>query len=232
MGDSRIRSRSDTWSHEKASGKDTTRPREELLKRLPSKSSRVNAFDALHVELALASEEYLCLGDGGRIGVLLAVRALFAYLEGQGIPPSCLQTLIAVEAAIVDAEFGAGSPIFTPKRDGGRPNTQSTKQAFDGLLAAVMECCVMHFKAQGYRPYLGPAAQLAAKLLRESKLEISMSAKRLKKLRERVRGSCAQSPARVYFDAIIGKSNARENPLETANFLLNLSYLRPPREDS
>jgi len=182
---SKAAKRPPVWEIDPATGKAVIRPRRELLAREPKTAGRIVAFDELHRQLAVATEVFLNLGDGGREGVYDATNALVAYLTGQGIPYAALEPLIAVQTALVDAGRGAASPIFTPNRKstGGKPPVSDMQRAFEGKKAVIMECCVRHCHKEGLRPYVGPAAKLAAKMINESDWGVKVTLRELVELR-------------------------------------------------
>lgn len=210
-------------------GKAIIRPRKDLLAREPRTAGRVAAFEELHRQLAVAAEVFLHRGDGGREGVYDATRALMDYLANQGIPYAALEPLIAVQTAIVDADHGTANPIFTPSRTakGGKPPVSDMQRAFEGKMGIVMECCVLHCKAEGKRPYVKPAAQLAAKLINES-WPVRVTARQMEELRERIQQASADSMDRAYVDAAFKSGLAKEYPLETAKFVLKNEGINPP----
>jgi hypothetical protein len=201
-----------------------------LLAREPKTAGRIAAFDELHKQLAAATEEFLNRGDGGRQGVYEATCALMDYLTGQGIPFVALEPLIAVQAALVDADKGTASPIFSPSRKsaGGKPPVSDIQRAFEGKMAIVMECCVRHLRAAGARPYVGPAAQLAARMINESSWGEKVTARELEKLRARVQQASADSMDRVQVDAAFKSGLAKQRPLEWAKTLLSQGLVNPP----
>lgn len=218
------------WEIDPTTGETVIRPRKELLARQRKTAGRVAAFDELHKQLAAATEEFLNRGDGGRQGVYDAMDALVSYLTSQGIPYAALEPLIAVQTATVDADHGTISPIFTPSRkpQGGKPPASDMQLAFEGKMAIVMECCVRHCKAEGKRPYVEPAAQLAAKLINESSWPVRVNARRLVKLRQRIQQASADSMDRAQVDIAFKSGVARQHPLEWAKGFLNKGLGNPP----
>lgn len=218
------------WQHDPTTGKAVIRPRRELLAREPKIAGRIAAFDELHEQLAVATEVFLNRGDGGREGVYDATNALLEYLTGQGIPYAALEPLIAVQTALVDADKGAASPIFAPNRKstGGKPPVSDMQRAFEGKMAIVMECCVLHCCAAGVRPYVRPAAQLAAKMINESVWGVRVTARELEELRERIQQASAKSMDRAQVDIFFKSGLAKEHPLECAKFLLSEGLVNPP----
>lgn len=213
-----------------ASGKTIIRPRKELLVRQNKTASRVAALNELHEELAVATEVFLNLGDGGREGVYDATCALMDYLTGQGIPHAALEPLIAVQTAIVDADRGTISPIFAPVRKpkSGKPPMPDMQRAFEGRMAVVMECCVEHCRNAGKWPFVRPAAQLAEKLINESDWPVRVTARQLEKLRQRIQQSPAGSVDRAQVDASFRSGVAKSRPLEWAKALLSNASVNPP----
>lgn len=217
---------------DKTTGDIRIRPREKLMERLPASASRNAAFDLLHERLAVATEFFQHHGDGGRYGVYRAMGDLIEYLTSRGIPYATTRTLEAVMAAIVDADDGVANPIFDPKRDenGGRPRKAVLQLAFEGQLGIVMECCVRHCKTLGKRPYVKPAANLAAKLINESCWPVKVTAKQLIEIRERIQQSASNSPDRMEVDISLSSEVARAMPLEWAKILLTHEWVNaPPR---
>jgi hypothetical protein len=207
------------------------RVRAKLLERLPTTEGRIAAFDKVHTELAIATEIFEYQGDGGRLGVYKAIGAVFAYFTSRGIPPATLEPIMAITAAISDAERGASSPIFQPARkpNGGSPPTPAMKLTFQGQLAVVAECCVRHCKAEGLRPYLEPAMIMAAKMVNSSNWPITVTATELRELRERVK-QCQNrsSPDRIAYDNLISSSAVDVIPIIYANVLLRHDWVIVP----
>ncbi|MFN0045217.1 MAG: hypothetical protein ACKVOS_01965 [Sphingorhabdus sp.] len=215
-------------------GEIVVHPRKGLLERQAKTASRVAAFDELHKQLAVATEVFLSLGDGGREGVYATTEALLEYLKGQGIPDAALWPLIPVQTAIVDADRGTASRLFTPSRTrkGGKPPVSDMQRAFDGQKAIVMECCVEHFRNAKSRPYIRPAAQLAAKLINDSDWPVRVSARELEELRERISQSPKKSIDRAFVDAALKTATLKARPLEWAKALLNSDWVNPPSKNS
>lgn len=211
-------------------GEIVIRPRKALLDRQRATVGRIAAFDRLHKELAAATELFLRRGDGGREGIYDATVALFEYLTCRGIPPAALEPIIAIQTAIVDADRGAASPIFQPRRtpDGGKPPTSDMRRAFEAKLAIVMECCVRHCQAAKMRPFVGPAAELAANLINKSDWPVKVTARQLVKLRERIRQNPKESVDRATFDIAFNSGVADSSPLEWAKALLTEGWVNPP----
>ncbi len=210
------------------------RPRRALLDRQLPTVGRVAAFDRLHKELAAATELYLHRGDGGREGVRDATVALFEYLTSRGIPPAALDPIIAVQAAIDDADRGTASPIFKPRRtsDGGKPPASDMQRAFDAKLAIVMECCVRHCRIARMRPYIRPAAVMAADLINKSDWPVKVTARRLEKLRERIQQSPKDSVDRASVNIAFRSGLADFAPLDWAKRLLAEGWVNPPAKVS
>jgi hypothetical protein len=205
------------------------RPRKGLLARQPKAESRVVAFDVLHQKLAVATELYLHKGDGGREGVYDATGALIEYLVGQGVPYAALEPLVAVQTAIVDADRGTESPVFAPTRttEGGKPPKSDMQLAFEGKLAIVMECCVQHCRTENMRPFVRPAAQMAAKLINESRWPVKVTARQLRKLRERISQSPKDSIDRACVETAFQSGVAQSHPLAYAKCLLEMEDVNP-----
>lgn len=209
------------------------RVRDKLLLRLPSTERRIAAFDKVHSELAIATEKFEHQGDGGRLGVFLAIDAVFAYFTSRGLPPATLEPLLAVSAAIVDAEKGTGSPIFEPTRKptGGAPPSPAARLLCEGHLAVIAECCVRHCKAEGMRPYLEPATIMAAQLVNASNWPKTVTAIEMREIRERVRQKRnLNSPDRIAFDHQTSSPVLKAKPLAWARTLLEHEWVIVPSE--
>lgn len=218
------------YAVDQATGNIRVRPREKLLERLPETASRNAAFDLLHERLAVATEFFQHHGDGGRYGVYRAMGDLIEYLTSRGIPHATIRPIEAVMAAIVDADNGTASPIFEPTRTskGGTPPKPVMQLEFEGKLAIVMECCVRHCRALGKRPFVDPAARLAAKLINESAWPIRVTARELVELRERVQQrKKGFSPDRMEVDQSMTSEVARSRPLDWAKLLLAHEWVNP-----
>lgn len=218
------------YSIDPTTGDVRIRPREKLLERLPARTGRKAAFDQLHERLAVATEFFQHHGDGGRYGVYRAMGDLIEYLTSRGIPHATVRPIEAVMAAIVDADKGGSSPIFEPTRTpkGGTPPKSVMQLEFEGKLAIVMECCVRHCRAEGKRPFVDPAARLAAKLINESKWSTRVTARELIELRERVQQrKKGFSPDRMEVDQSMSSDLARSSPLEWAKILLAHEWVNP-----
>lgn len=204
--------------------------RPQLLQRVPSTVGRVAALNDIHSKLAGATETYVNHGDGGRTGVYQAIMDVIEYFASQGIPRASLEVLGAVGAAIVDAERGIESPIFKPERGrrGGAPPTPTMHLAFDGHMAAVMECCARHLKAEGHWPYIKPASELAAKLINDSHWGAEVTPTQVREIRERVQQSARGAPERIMFDQIMDSELAKSRPLDWAKILLTHDWVNPP----
>lgn len=164
------------------------------------------------------------------MGVYRALAETIEYFSSRGIPQACLKPLEAVMAAIVDADDGVTSPIFEPVRNvtGGRPRKATTQLEFEGQLAIVMECCVRHCRNQRQRPYIKPAAELAAKLINQSNWPITVTASQLTEIRERIQQSSKDSPDRIQLEVSISSEVAKALPLEWAKILLKHEWVNPP----
>lgn len=218
------------YAVDQANGDVRIRPREKLLERLPATASRNAAFDLLHERLAVATEFFQHHGDGGRYGVYRAMADLIEYLTSRGIPHATIRPIEAVMAAIFDADNGTSSPIFEPSRTakGGTPRKSVMQLEFEGKLAIVMECCVRHCRAEGKRPFVDPAARLAAKLINESTWPIRVTARELIELRERVQQrKKGFSPDRMEVDQSMSSEVARSRPLDWAKILLAHEWVNP-----
>ena len=218
------------YAMDQATGDIRIRPREKLLERLPATASRNAAFDLLHERLAVATEFFQHHGDGGRYGVYRAMGDLIEYLTSRGIPHATIRPIEAVMAAIVDADNGTASPIFEPTRTpkGGTPPKPVMQLEFEGKLAIVMECCVRHCRLEGKRPFVEPAARLAAKLINESTWPIRVTARELVELRERVQQrKKGFSPDRMEVDQSMSSEVARSRPLDWAKILLSHEWVNP-----
>lgn len=218
------------YAADPATGEIRIRPRGKLLERLPATASRTAAFDLMHERLAVATEFFQHHGDGGRYGVYRAMGDLIEYLTSRGVPHATIRPIEAVMAAIVDADDGVANPIFDPKRDegGGRPRKAVMQLAFEGQLGIVMECCVRHCKAQGQRPYVKPAANLAVKLINDSGWPTKVTAKQLIEIRERIQQSASNSPDRMEVEISLSSDMAKAMPLEWAKILLAHEWVNAP----
>ena len=175
-------------------------------------------------------QKYISIAaTAGRAGVYDATIALIDYLKNQGIPYAALEPIIAVQTAIVDADRGTASPIFVPsrKRKGGKPPVSDMQRAFEGKMAIVMECCVLHFRAAGHRPYIEPAAQLAKKMINEAAWQVEVTAHDLIELRKRIAQASVDSMDRVFVDKAFKSGLIKEHPLEVARFLLSYGGVNP-----
>lgn len=217
-------------SRDEVTGDVTVTPRSKLLERLPARAGRTAAFDEIHWRLAVATELFQENGDGGRAGVFKAVSDVIEYFSSRGIPHAALRPLEAVIAAIVDAEHGAENPVFTPIRDetGGRPPKPFFQIEFEGKLAIVMECCVRHCRAQKMRPYIKPAADMAARLINASSWPGPVTAKQLTEIRERIQQSPSSSLDRITVDSSLSSPTARALPLAWAEMILSNEWVNPP----
>lgn len=216
-----------TYSHDEASGKIVITPREGLLRRLDPTAGRLAAFEKVQRELAECTELFENHDDNGRAGVFRAMIAVVEYFTSRGIPNATLAPLSAVASAIADADDGILSPIFTPdmRAPGGKKGQD--RLAFEGLLAVVAECCVLHCKAQGMRPFLKPATELAAKLVNRSPLGIKVTAAEMREIRERIAADDAASPRRIAFEIQMASPAARKMPWEFARMLVQHDWVRP-----
>lgn len=206
------------------------RPREGLLRRVPCTESRNKAFDQLHERLAIATEFFLHHGDGGRYGVFRAMGDIMEFLTSRGLPHATLEPIQAVMAAIVDADNGVSSPIFQPLRStkGGTPPKPVMQLDFEGKLAIVMECCVRQCRMEGKRPFIAPAAQLAAKLIQQSGWPVEISPRQLVELRERIQQTSKDSADRRAVEESLSSHVAQAMPLEWAKCLLSHDWVNPP----
>ncbi len=218
------------YALDQATGDIRIRPRERLLERLPATASRNAAFDLLHERLAVATEFLQHHGDGGRYGVHRAMFDLIEYLTSRGIPHATIRPIEVVMAAIVDADNGTASPIFEPSRlaKGGKPPKPVLQLEFEGKLAIVIECCVRHCRKEGMRPFVEPAARMAAKLINASDWPIKVTSRELIELRERVQQTKVNSPTRQEVDIAMSSRIAQENPLRWAKEMLSHEWVNPP----
>lgn len=211
----------------------TVSPRERLLERLPPSVGRSKAFADVHEKLAISKEIFDHHGDGGRSGVFRAIIDVVDYFSNLGIPRATLAPLSAVAAAIVDADHGTASAIFRPSRGakGGKPPAPIDHLEFEGILATITECCVRHCKAEGQRPAVGPGCVLAAKLVNESNWPITVTATRMRELRERVQQSARSAPERNFFEETTSSAVANARPLDWAKQLLVHPWVGPPPKE-
>lgn len=208
------------------------RLRVELLQRLEATQSADSAINELHARLAVATEIFEGCGDGGRLGVKQSMFAMTEYLATQGIPYAVLAPLSAVLEAIRDAERGRESPIFKRVRKprGGKAPTATDRLIFEGYLATVAECCVLHCKKQKKWPFRHEAARLAKKLIDESSWPEKPETTQLINLLERVPQAEKSSPDRMTFDLLMKQETAQERPLDFAKaLLLSPRVNRPPK---
>lgn len=198
------------------------RLRVELLQRLKATQSTDSAMNELHAKLAVATEIFEGHGDAGRLGVQQSIFAVAEYFVSQGIPYAALAPLSAVLEAIRDAERGRESPIFKKARKprGGKAPTATGRLIFEGYLATVAGCCVLHCKKQKKWPFRAEAARLAKKLIEESSWPEKPGIDQLINLLERVPHAEKLSPDRVTFDLFMKQKMAQERPLEFAKALL------------
>ncbi len=226
----RRRKRVESLVRDDTTGKVTVRPRKKLLERMPATKGPHSALCDIQEKLAAATEFYEHLGDGGRYGVYRAIIDVVDYFASQGIPRAALMPLSAVSGAIVDADRGTGSAIFKPDRGakGGKPPASAYQLNYEGYLAAVTECCVRHYKAQGARPYVEPATRKAAQLIRDSRWPTQPTAKELREIRERVQQSERLSPDRLQFNELLDSEFAKLDPLGWAKRLLAHEWVIAP----
>lgn len=205
-------------------------PREKLLQRLPATAAAAEALEEIQGKLAIATEFFDHHGDGGSLGVYRAILDVVDYFVSQGIPRATLAPLAQVAAAIVDAGRGAESPIFRPERlpKNGAPPTTISQLEFEGHLATITECCVRHCKAQGMRPYLGPACDMAATLVNKSKWPVKVTDIQMQNLRERASQAKSGSMYRLQMDIAMKSEVAQTRPLEWAKLLLTHDWVGPP----
>jgi hypothetical protein len=201
-----------------------------LLEKLPASNSRRKALDEIHTNLAVASLIFTHHGDHGRTGVYRAMLDLTDYFASLGVPRAVLEPITAVAAALVDAERGIESPLFRPKRKkGGRPPLSLMQLQFEGYLAVVTECCVRDCKNKGMRPFLKPAFDMAAKLIRRSKWKARVESDQLRQIRERVSQGSSSDPDRQIWEQMLSSPIASQHPLAWAKSLLAHDWAsRPP----
>ena len=201
--------------------------RARLLETVPREADLESALELIHAKLAQATMRLEGVSDDGRLGVAMAMDALVSYFSSVGVPYAALAPIIEVAGAIVDAKRGVANPIFRPDRNGkaGAPPTAALDLQFDGHLAVVVDCCVAHCKAQGHRPFLMPGCELAAKLIAKSGWGVKPTANELRRIRERVIGSGADSPDTQLFRIMKDSPLARDSPLAWAKSLLNHEWV-------
>ena len=225
------------YRHDANSGNVIIRPRDGLLKRLPVSVGRVSAFDELHEKLATATELFQNYGDSGKRGVKFALTDTIAYLTSRGIPPAALRPLDAVLAALIDADKGISSPIFTPVRTKdnggkGRPALSIEEREFRDLQAVVTQCCVEHLRREGVNDYKKQGCALASRLIKASNWNRDISPDRLGKVRDQVNRSPARSIDRQFWNETLASDGYRIAPLEWAHQLLNSDLVNlPPKEN-
>ena len=215
-----------TVVYDESTGRAEVNPRDGLLRRLEPTADPDVALDGVQMKLAIATELYESLGDDGRAGTYRALIDVVEYFTSLGFPHATLLPIATAASAIVDAEDGVESKTFRPSRNskGGKPRKAAQSQAFEGLLAVVTECCVLHLKAQGKREFLDEASQLAAKLVNESPLSIRVTAARMREVREAVKQS-TKGIARDAFDTQMAGTIIRHIPLEYAKSLVSHDWM-------
>lgn len=204
-------------------------PAEGLLRKLPSTVGTVAALATVHSKLAIATAAFYQVGDGGKAGVYRAIADVVDYFVSQGIPYATLAPLTAVAAAIVDAESGIKSLIFQPARTGaGRPPKSVMHDVMDQQLAVVTDCCIRHLKSRKVRPYLEEATRLAAKLVNDSPLIITVTAVQMRETLERVRQLPPNHDGRKQFDLLRSGKFATPEPLKFATAFVRADWLAAP----
>lgn len=212
---------------------ETDRKITKLLERWPAKIDGNAAFDALHFHLDHAKEVFLGHGDGGREGVFQAIGHLIEYLSEQGIPLATLAPIEAVMVAIAETENGRTSPIFAADKLPGAPPKPHMDLQFEGTLAVVTECCVLHCRREGKRPFVPEAAQMAASMINRSAWPTKVTADQLIAIRERVQGRKGPSRAdRQIYDELISSDLAKAKPYEFAKILLLKQAIASPEQNS
>jgi hypothetical protein len=210
-------------------------PRPMLLTREKPATDAETAVEALHLRLAGATVLFDSNGDEGRAGVFASIVAVNEFLSEQGIPTAAYLPLVAIMAALADADIGRASPMFaTPKgRRGNAPKAQLDDD-FEQFLAVITECCVQHQKGIGARPFVEPATRQAASLINGSPLRRQLARgvtrKQLRELRERVQGCRSGDSRRVTYDELTdARELMRDNPLGYAKALVAHPWVSVPQ---
>jgi len=131
----------------------------------------------------------------------MALLRVLDYLIARGLKPATIAPLRLVLDALGDAKRGVRSPIFeVAKRKGAPPKSERAK-ASDWIVAAIAELCIREKKAAGVTDPTQQGAVVAAKLIRTSRLGLTLEAKRVLKIRENV--SSLPAADRIEFDIIL-----------------------------
>jgi len=186
---------------EQVEGGLVVRPRKSLKTRRDPAKSRVQAFDELHEQLAVAAVVAESQGDGGRMGVEFAMRRVIDYLIARGLKPATIAPLRLVLDALEDAERGVPSPIFHVATKGGRPPKSEREKAGDSIVAVIAELCIREKKLAGVSDPAKQGAVAAAKIVRHSRLALDLTAARILKIRESV--SSRPADDRIEYDILL-----------------------------
>lgn len=208
--------------------------RPELLERHSADRPFNDALNEAQAKLAVASEIFQNHGDGGRLGVYYSMIDIIGFFESQGIPHAALAPVSAVVEAIIDAERGRDSPIFkkATKPRGGKAPTAANKLIFDGHIAAVAYCCVLHCQNKKKWPFRDEAARLASDLIKDSSWPVAPKPLQLINLLERISQVEASRLDRSVFDELMKAAMAQQRPLEYAKALLASPLVDMPPKDN
>lgn len=220
------KARRDSVKLDPETGNIVIHPRPKLVELLESKSGRLEAFEKLRQDLAIAAELYECVDDNRRAGMERALLAVLLFAESRGIPSASTHPLRAILAALVDAENGVATPAFTPLRvkTGGRPKKSVLTLSFEGAMATVAELCIEQCRKDGKRPYVDEGLAIAVRLINQSRTGAKITKTALRELRERVRAK-NDGDDRLQFDIQSNSFMARQAPLEYAKMLINHDWL-------
>lgn len=177
------------------------RPRKSLKSRRAPSKGRVQAFDELHEQLAVAAVVAESHGDGGRAGVEMALLRVIDFLIARGIKPATIAPLRLVLDAMDDAKRGARSPIFEVSKKPGAPPKSERAKANDWIVAVIAELCIREKKTAGVTNPSQQGALIAAKIIRSSRLGLTLPAKRVLKIREAV--SSLPAEERIEYDIML-----------------------------
>lgn len=201
-----------------------TRPK--FLELLEPASSRLAAFEKLRQDLAMAAELYECVDDNRRAGMEKALLAVLTFTASRGIPSGATHPLMAIMAALTDAENGTATPAFTPIRlkKGGRPPKSVLTLNFEGTLATVAELCVRQCRIDGKRPVVDEGLSIAVKLINQSRTGATVTKTELREIRERVQAKKAGDD-RMQYDIQLNSFMAKHYPLEYAKMMINHDWM-------
>jgi hypothetical protein len=203
----------------------TISPRSSLLERLEPTVGRMAALDEIRRRLAIDTEIFEHHGDDGRAGAHRALIDVMNYFASRGIPRASLEPLAALADAVAKAERGIISPLL-----GRPPGPPAAELRQMELFAAVMECCVRHYRAAGAAAYMGAASRKAAELVNGSSLAERVTPRTMSDAREQVMDLPARADGRRQFDALIDCDVAKLSPLEWAQTLVQHDWTAPWRD--